>query len=1059
MSTRPREEDPTVDPRAAEVAAATAAAAAPAADSAATDNAVGPDVFTTADGKPLTGATEEIKAMKRARIEKARADPACTFPYPLDVFQQTSIDHLEAGDSVLVSAHTSAGKTTVANYAIAKALREKKRVIFTSPIKALSNQKFREFGEQFGSVGLMTGDTTIKSDADCLVMTTEILRSMLYRGTEMLREVGCVIFDEVHYMRDKNRGVVWEETIIMLPEGCQYVFLSATIPNAHEFSKWVEHIHPNTTCHVVYTNYRPVPLQHYLYPANADGIFLIVDEKGKFRDDNFKKAMGSMSGGGAGAEGGAGATGGGVVVAGQDRGAKGKGGFSKGGGKGGKGGNNSKPIMEIIRLVMDRQMYPVITFAFSKAECERNALAMSKLNFNTPEEDALVAEVFKNAIENLSADDQTLPAIEHILPLLRRGVGIHHSGLLPILKEVVELLFQSGLVKVLFSTETFSMGLNMPARTVVFTSVKKFDGEKQRYLTGGEYIQMSGRAGRRGLDRVGVVIAMVDEAVEHDTLKNLTGGGADVLNSSFHLTYNMILNLLRVEDIDPTYMMMRSFAQYQRERSRPELERQVGALQGMILSTDVPNESVFKQYTLCSSLIAKKKEERLAVMRQPKYMTPFLVEGRLVKVIRAADGVNFFTGIVKGINMAAHTVDVAVICDKIDPSLGKSYSPCHVTAYTSETADLYTVTFNFADIATVCRFRINMPAGGSNTDKGRADLVAKLAELYRRQGDEVPTLTGEEMGIEKGSDFDKIGDQIEKLEKQIEKNAYYVVLQAATAAAKAAGTSGLLTTSAEATAMQQAYEKFQDKKRMEAQLEEVKEQLKEVSRTVFVEELNQMKRVLRRLDFLDKDELIMRKSRVACEITTTDENELLLTELLFHGVFNGMETEMVVALLSCLVNVHRTPDNFTLPEEFQPPLQELQKVVERIANVSMEAGLITSVQAFAPTDEKGNAMTREEKQRKDKDNKAKNMSDKVLPSLMEVTYKWAKGAKFSELVGITDAYEGDIVRMMRRLEEMLRQLAGAAKSPALGNAELHDKFLKGIELIKRDIVFASSLYL
>eukprot|EP00742_Colponemidia_sp_Colp-10_P011438 GILJ01012710.1.p1 GENE.GILJ01012710.1~~GILJ01012710.1.p1 ORF type:complete len:672 (-),score=157.26 GILJ01012710.1:2495-4267(-) len=590
----------------------------------------------------------------------------------------------------------------------------------------------------------------------------------------------------------------------------------------------------------------------------------------------------------------------------------------------------------------------------------------------------------------------------------------------------------------------------MPALTVVFTSVKKFDGEKQRYLTGGEYIQMSGRAGRRGLDRVGVVIAMVDEAVEHDTLKNLTGGGADVLNSAFHLTYNMILNLLRSEGIEPRHIMERSFAQYQRERSKPELLRQVAGLQAMILAADVPNEAVFKQYTLCTSLIAKYKEARLAVMRQPKYLAPFLVEGRLVKVVRAADGVNFYTGFVRGANMAAHTVEVSVICEKIDPTLGKAFRPCHVTAYTSETADLYTVNFNLADIATATRFRINMPAGGGNTDKARSDLIAKLSHLFKAHKDDVPTLTGTEMGINDG-EFDKLAAQIERLEKQLEKNVFYVATTSA--AASAASSTAPATSDPEVLSLQADYARFEDKKRMELQLKDIQLQLEEVSKTVFEDELMKMKSVLRRLDFLSKDDLVERKARVACEITTTDENELLLTELLFRGVFNGMETEMVVALLSCLVNVHRTPDNFSLPEEFQGPLQSLQETVTRIAEVSQEAGLITSASTVIAGHEN---MTREQqKQANDK----KNQSDKVLPSLMEVTYKWAKGSKFSELVGLTDAYEGDIVRMMRRLEEMLRQLAGAAKSSHLGNAELHDKFSKGIDLIKRDIVFAGSLYL
>jgi len=190
----------------------------------------------------------------------------------------------------LVAAHTSAGKTAVAEYAIALALKNKQRVIYTSPIKALSNQKYRELQEEFGDVGLMTGDVTINETASCIVMTTEILRSMLYNGSEITREMAWVIFDEVHYMRDKERGVVWEETIILLPTMVKYVFLSATIPNAKEFAEWIVKI-KQQPCSVVYTDYRPVPLQHYVYPSGGEGIYMVVDEKGVFKEQNFSKAI------------------------------------------------------------------------------------------------------------------------------------------------------------------------------------------------------------------------------------------------------------------------------------------------------------------------------------------------------------------------------------------------------------------------------------------------------------------------------------------------------------------------------------------------------------------------------------------------------------------------------------------------------------------------------------------------------------------------------------------------------------------------------------------------
>jgi len=213
---------------------------------------------------------------------------AKSYPFTLDPFQQVSIACLERNESVLVSAHTSAGKTAVAEYAIAMSFRDRQRVIYTSPLKALSNQKYRELSQEFTDVGLMTGDVTLSPNATCLVMTTEILRGMLYRGSEVLKEVAWVIFDEIHYMKDRERGVVWEESIIFLPPAIKMVFLSATMSNATEFAEWICNIHKQP-CHVVYTDFRPTPLQHYAFPIGGSGLYLVVDENEQFREDNFVK--------------------------------------------------------------------------------------------------------------------------------------------------------------------------------------------------------------------------------------------------------------------------------------------------------------------------------------------------------------------------------------------------------------------------------------------------------------------------------------------------------------------------------------------------------------------------------------------------------------------------------------------------------------------------------------------------------------------------------------------------------------------------------------------------
>jgi len=389
--------------------------------------------------------------------------PAKVYPYVLDPFQTTSIDFIERNESVLVAAHTSAGKTTIAEYAIAKCLREGQRAIYTSPIKALSNQKYRDLQEEFTNVGLMTGDITLNPTAQILVMTTEILRSMLYRGSELMREVAWVIYDEVHYMRDKERGVVWEESIILLPHRVRFVFLSATIPNSQQFANWICKIH-HQPCHVVYTNYRPVPLQHYVFPHGGDGLYLVVDEKGKFREANFQRAM--------------------AVLQSSSSSSKGGDEFSdltdltsnkkqKRQQAASKLSTTATNLFRIVKLVMARSLNPVIIFSFSKKDCEKYALSLNKENFNDEVEQDLICQVYQNALEGLSEDDRKLPQVEALLPLLKRGIGVHHGGLLTILKEIVEILFGEGLIKVLFATETFAIGINMPAKTVIFTNTRK----------------------------------------------------------------------------------------------------------------------------------------------------------------------------------------------------------------------------------------------------------------------------------------------------------------------------------------------------------------------------------------------------------------------------------------------------------------------------------------------------------------------------------------------------------------------------------------------------------
>lgn len=269
-------------------------------------------------------------------------------------------------------------------------------------------------------------------------------------------------------MRDSERGVVWEESIILLPHRVRFVFLSATIPNASQFADWICEIH-HQPCHVVYTNFRPVPLQHYIFPQGGEGLHLVVDEKGKFREANFQKAMATLQSGST------------EAAAADAMLASGNGKKRKRNAPGnGKKGGQFNDLHRIVKLIMERNLNPVIVFSFSKKDCERFALALNREDYTDEIEKDLISQVYSNAIESLSEDDQKLPQVQALLPLLKRGIGVHHGGLLPILKEIVEILFAESLIKCLFATETFSIGINMPAKTVVFTNTRKWDGKDFR---------------------------------------------------------------------------------------------------------------------------------------------------------------------------------------------------------------------------------------------------------------------------------------------------------------------------------------------------------------------------------------------------------------------------------------------------------------------------------------------------------------------------------------------------------------------------------------------------
>jgi len=941
---------------------------------------------------------------------KPPAEPARVYPFKLDPFQAISVAAIERGESVLVSAHTSAGKTVVAEYAIAQCLKRNQRVIYTSPIKALSNQKFRDFQADFGDVGLMTGDVTINPTASCLVMTTEILRSMLYRGSEIMREVAWVVFDEIHYMRDKTRGVVWEETLILLPDKVRYVFLSATIPNALQFAEWIAKIH-RQACHVVYTDFRPTPLQNYFFPSGGKGIYLIVDEKGNFKEHNFNEAMAAIE-----SKKGADPA---------DWSAKQKGrGKDKKTDKGGQAPDEKSDIAKVIKMIIKKDFQPVIVFNFAKRECEQLALKTSTLKFNNPTEEDMVNHVFENAMNHLSDEDKNLPQISNILPLLRKGIGVHHSGLLPILKETIEILFQEGLIKVLFATETFSIGLNMPARTVVFTQVTKWDGVQRRPLTSSEYIQMAGRAGRRGLDDRGIVIMMVDDKLEPDVARSVVVGHQDRLNSAFHLGYNMLLNLLRIEAISPEFMLERCFLQFQTASTVPKLEKELAHLQRERDNMIIPDEAAAKDYHSIRQQLDERQKDMIAVIQHPAYCIKFMKTGRPIHIVTPS-GTDYGWGVV---------VDFV---SRRAPKMGEPDWPAQESYFVDV---LLRVSSDSPEVDRASKSDLAVPEGvlpAKPGDKGRWEVVPCLLncmgalsqlrlhvaqnlpsqetrdtagkileEVQRRFPDGLPLVDPlEDMGI-KDENFKKTLRKIEVLESRLMANPLHT-----------------------SPHLGEIWELMEAKVALGDKIKETKRAIIKAQSVAQLDELKARKRVLRRLGFINEAEVVQMKARVACEISSTEGHELLLAELLFNRFFNELSPELCAAVLSVFIFDEKV-ETAALREELAKPFREIQAQARLVAKVSAESKLEVNEDEYVQS---------------------------LKWQLMETVLAWAGGKPFAEICKMTNAYEGSLIRLFRRLEELLRQMAEAAK--VMGSEELKDKFELSLSKIRRDIVSFNSLYL
>ncbi|TDT33128.1 DEAD/DEAH box helicase [Naumannella halotolerans] len=919
-------------------------------------------------------------------VGRAFAD---SFDFSLDDYQLQSIAHIEAGSGVLVAAPTGAGKTVAGEFAVALGLQQGRKVFYTTPIKALSNQKFHDLVDRFGveRVGLLTGDTSINSEAQVVVMTTEVLRNMIYARSATLRNLGFVVMDEVHYLADRFRGAVWEEVIIGLADSVQLVALSATVSNAEEFGEWLTEVRGDVR--LVVSERRPVPLYqhvmvgrtlHDLFADEAPTAMPVPGGHSEVNPELVSIAKQESR-----------------VVRDDSRRPRGRSGRGKGGRGGGRtsaygGGAHADHRMklpkrfqtprrsDVVGALSRDNLLPAIVFIFSRAGCDAavRQLMQDGIRLTTSRERTRILSIIDRHIVGLADDDLAALGYQQFRSALASGIAAHHAGMLPAWKECVEECFVEGLIKVVYATETLALGINMPARSVVLEKLVKFNGEGHVDITPGEYTQLTGRAGRRGIDTEGHAVVLWQPGFDPRAVAGLASRRTYPLRSSFAPTYNMAVNLIGAVGRDRTRTLLeQSFAQFQSDRSVVGLARKVSRNDAEIAELWAKAECElgdFGSYAELREEISQLETEAARSRRADRRAEAEVSLQRL----RPGD--------IVWVPAGKHT-GWAVVIDSGPGDQRRGPRPL-VLGEDRQVRRLGADDFP-TPVEAVSRVRVPKRFSPRDAQSRRslgAAMSARLAEL-----------DGDVERFRPGAMDAEVAQRISDLREQLAHHPCHACPERETQARWA-----------------------ERALRLSAEDRRIRRKMETRTNTIAVR-FDRICQVLSAFGYLDEHDRVSAEGRMLARIY--NELDLVAAETLRTGVLDELGPAQLAAVLSILVYEARRSDDRRPVWRLEDPAAE--DAIEQVQRLHRQVSLA------------------------ERDARLERGPD-VDAGFAAATFAWASGIDLAEVLGITGMTAGDFVRCTRQVIDLTEQIGNAAGS--IGKDEVRSTARSAVGALRRGVV-------